>query len=104
MCASPSGGRRRQLPVAVRTLQAGLIVNAFGNGAAAPFMILYLHDVRGIPLPMAGLASASASGCALLATLIAGRAAAWCGHKVTMIGGLACSTIAYAAYPAVRLP
>src|SRR5262245_54003809 len=104
MCASPSGGHRRELPIGVRTLQAGLIVNAFGNGAAAPFMILYLHNVRGIPLPVAGLASAAASGCAVLATLIAGRTATRYGSKITMIGGLVCSTVAYAAYPAVRQP
>jgi len=95
---------RRELPAGVRILQAGLVVNAFGNGAAAPFLIIYLHNVRGIPLPVAGLASATAAGCALLATLVAGGFGDRYGQRATMMGGLACSTVAYGLYPFVREP
>ena len=95
---------RGDLPAGVRTLQTGLVVNAFGNGAAAPFLILYLHNVRGIPLPIAGLASATAAGCALLATLVAGGVAGRRGPRSTMVGGLGCSTLAYGLYPLVRQP
>ena len=38
------------LPRSVYLLQSGLVLNALGNGAAAPFLVIYLHDVRGIPL------------------------------------------------------
>jgi MFS family permease len=92
---------RERLPAAVRVLQAGLVVNAFGNGAAAPFLILYLHNVRGIPLPVAGLASATAAGSAVVATLVAGGVADRRGLRPTMLGGLICSTVAYALYPLV---
>jgi hypothetical protein len=47
-----------RLPRAVYILQAGLLVNAFGNGAANPFLLVYLHNVRGIPLGLAGLVAA----------------------------------------------
>jgi MFS family permease len=57
--------------------------------------------VRGIPLAVAGLASATAAGCALLATLVAGSAADRRGPKATMVAGLGCSTLAYALYPYV---
>jgi MFS family permease len=93
-----------ELPPGVRTLQAGLVVNAFGNGAAAPFLLLYLHDARGIPLALAGLASAVAAGMGLAATLVAGSLGDRFGPRATMLGGLACSTVAYALYPFVRQP
>ena len=98
------GGMGYGLPRDVRILQAGLVVNAFGNGAAAPFLILYLHGARGIPLAVAGLASATGTGCALVATLVAGGIAGRRGPRSTMIGGLCCSTVAYGLYPLVRQP
>jgi MFS family permease len=97
-------GGRGELPAGVRTLQAGLVVNAFGNGAAAPFLIVYLYNVRGIPLPLAGLASGTAAGFAVLATLAAGPSADRFGMRPTMVGGLALSTLAYGLYPLVAEP
>ena len=43
------------LPRSVFTLQVGGLVNAFGNGMVIPFMFIYLHNVRGIALGVAGL-------------------------------------------------
>ena len=43
------------LPRAVTTLQVGGLVNAFGNGITLPFLFIYLHNVRGISLGIAGL-------------------------------------------------
>jgi hypothetical protein len=36
-----------QLPRDVWVLQIGGLVNAFGNGIVLPFLIIYLHNVRG---------------------------------------------------------
>jgi MFS family permease len=83
-------------------LQAGLLLNAFGNGAANPFMLLYLHEVRGIPLAVAGIASAVAAAAALASSLVGGSLTDRFGGRATMIGGLALSTIAFALYPLVR--
>jgi MFS family permease len=83
-------------------LQAGLVVNAFGNGAANPFFLLYLHDVRGIPLGLAGLAAASNAGTALVVALVAGSLADRRGPRPTMIAGLVCSATAFALYPLVH--
>ena len=37
-----------QLPRDVWILQAGGLANMFGNGVIGPFLIIYLHNVRGI--------------------------------------------------------
>ena len=92
----------RGLPRGVYVLQAGLLLNAFGNGAANPFMLLYLHEVRGIPLAVAGIASGVGAGAALASSLVGGSLTDRFGGRGTMIGGLALSTIAFALYPLVR--
>ena len=52
------------LPRPVWVLQVGGLTNAFGNGIVLPFLIIYLHNVRGIPLGLAGLAAAVNSAAA----------------------------------------
>lgn len=47
------------LPRPVWLLQSGALANAFGNGLAFPFMLIYLHNVRGISLSVAGLTVAA---------------------------------------------
>ena len=44
-----------KLPRSVQVLQLGGLANAFGNGVVLPFMLIYLHNVQGIGLGMAGL-------------------------------------------------
>src|SRR6266498_49289 len=43
-----------QLSRDVWILQAGGLANMFGNGVIGPFLIIYLHNVRGISLGVAG--------------------------------------------------
>jgi len=95
---------RYDLPRGVYILQAGLVLNAFGNGAANPFVVLYLHNVRGIPLWVAGLVAATSAGFALASALVAGSVADRRGARATMIGGLVCSAVAFGLYPLVREP
>lgn len=92
----------RELPRSVYVLQAGLVLNAFGNGAANPFMLIYLHSVRGIPLAVAGLASATSATCALAASLWSGSLADRVGARATLLAGLGLSTTGFALYPLVH--
>jgi len=78
------------------------LLNTLGNGAVAPFLVIYLHDVRGIPLGVAGLAGSTGAACGLFGALAAGAVADRAGARRTMFVGLLLSTTAYFLYPAVR--
>jgi MFS family permease len=93
---------KTDVPGDVYVLQGGLVLNAFGNGAANPFIVLYLHDVRGIPLALAGAAGGIGAASGLVAALVAGSAADRVGARAAMIAGLVCSTIAFALLPLIR--
>ena len=54
------------LPVAW-PLEAGFLVNAFGTGVAYPFLVIYLHNVRGFSLGTAGLVIARSGAAGLVA-------------------------------------
>jgi MFS family permease len=97
-------GLKAGLPRSVYVLQSGLVLNALGNGAAAPFLVIYLHDVRGFSLGVAGLAASTSAASALPAALAAGALGDRTGARTTMLGGLLLSTLAYLLYPLVREP
>jgi len=97
-----------RLPREVYVLQAGGLLNAFGNGVVLPFLFIYLHNVRGISLGVAGLAAAtqSAAALALLAGLTppARRSPAYALQRLTMnlgaaVGGLTAGLVASVAHP-----
>ena len=60
------------LPRPVRTLQLGGLVSAFGNGVVIPFVLIYLHNVRGIGLGLAGLILATNGVVSLVAGPVSG--------------------------------
>jgi MFS family permease len=71
-----------RLPRSVYTLQAGGLMNAFGNGVVLPFAFIYLHNVRGISLGTAGLIVATNA----VVSIVAGPAF---GSLVDRFGGRA---------------
>ncbi len=71
----PSGYLRSlnpRLPLPVWLLQVGGLMNSFGNGLALPFLVIYLHNVRGFSLGTAGLIVAVSSLAQLTAGVLAG--------------------------------
>ena len=52
-----------RLPRSVWLLNTGGLLNALGTGIAYPFVVIYLHNVRGFSLAISGLILA-ASGAA----------------------------------------
>src|SRR5690348_12733753 len=92
------------LPRTLWLLQAGVLVNFFGNGLVAPFLVIYLHFGRGIPIEVAGPAVALGGITAVVSGLIAGAAADRIGPRNTLVAGMLCNAAAYFAYTQVTQP
>jgi MFS family permease len=91
-----------QLPRNVWILQAGGLANMFGNGVIGPFLIIYLHNVRGLSLGMAGLVVASGAAAALFSGFVAGALADRLGPRVVLSTALVLGAIAFALFPLIR--
>ena len=91
-----------QLPRDVWILQAGGLVNMFGNGVIGPFLIIYLHNVRGISLGIAGLVVASGSLAAFASGFVGGALSDRLGPRVVLSGALVLAAVAFALFPLIR--
>jgi MFS family permease len=91
-----------QLPRRVWVLQGGGLVNAFGNGLVLPFLIIYLHNVRGVSLGLAGLVAAANSAAALVTGFVAGSLADRIGPRNVLMTALCVMAAAIAAFPLIR--
>jgi MFS family permease len=91
-----------QLPRDVWILQAGGLANMFGNGVIGPFLIIYLHNVRGISLGVAGLIVGTGAAAALLAGFVAGALADRLGPRVVLSGSLVLAAVGFALFPLIR--
>ncbi|HVS85884.1 MAG TPA: MFS transporter [Gaiellaceae bacterium] len=90
------------LPREVYVLQAGGLLNAFGNGVVLPFLIIYLHNVRGIPLGLAGLAAATQSATALLSGFLAGSLSDRIGPRRVLVVAILVMAVAFSLMPLIR--
>ncbi|HET7566781.1 MAG TPA: MFS transporter [Gaiellaceae bacterium] len=88
----------------VYVLQTGALLNAFGNGVVLPFLIIYLHNVRGISLGLAGLAAATQSATALASGFFAGSLSDRVGPRRVLVGALVVMTVAFGLMPLIRVP
>jgi MFS family permease len=62
----------RGLPPSVWALHAGMAVHTVGSGFIAPFLVIYLHDVRGLEIETAGLAVGAHFAVSIVFGLVAG--------------------------------
>jgi len=81
-----------------------MLVNFFGNGLVAPFLILYLHIGRGIPIAVAAAAIATGGLTAMASSFLAGWSADRYGPKVSVVGAMLCNAVAYGLYLLVEEP
>ena len=92
------------LPRSVLTLQAGGLVNSYGNGFVMPFLFIYLYNVRGIGYAVVGLILATHAVVSIVAGPVFGSQIDRFGGK-TMLGvSLAILTVGYAGYAFVYEP
>src|SRR3954451_2894310 len=90
-----------RLPLPVWLLQVGGLTNSFGNGIVLPFLIIYLHNVRGISLGLAGLAAAVNSAAALCSGFVAGSLADRIGPRRVLAGALVVMAVAISLFPLI---
>jgi MFS family permease len=93
-----------QLPRDVWILQAGGLANMFGNGVIGPFLIIYLHNVRGISLGVAGLIVASNAAAALCSGFVGGALSDRLGPRAVLSGALVVMAVGFALFPLIRTP
>jgi MFS family permease len=91
-----------QLPRDVWILQLGGLANSFGNGIVLPFLIIYLHNVRGIPLGIAGLVAAGNSVCGFASGFAAGTLSDRIGPRRVLIAALCVMALAIGLFPLVH--
>src|ERR671919_1443921 len=88
-----------ELPRSVWVLQAGGLANFFGNGVVLPFLLIYLHNVRGISLSVAGLIVATNAVAGLASGALGGALVDRIGPRATLAGGLGIIARAVPAVP-----
>src|SRR5881398_1433470 len=76
----------------------------FGNGVIGPFLIIYLHNVRGISLGIAGLVVASNSAAGLVSGFVGGALSDRLGPRRVLSGSLILMAVAFALFPLIRGP
>ncbi|HKV32134.1 MAG TPA: MFS transporter [Candidatus Dormibacteraeota bacterium] len=85
-------------------LQAGVVLNFFGNGLVAPYLVIYLHFNRGIPLTLAALAIGSGGILATISGLVVGPLVDRFGPRPCVALAMSANAVAYAAYTQVHAP
>lgn len=95
-------GTTPELPRPVWIVEGGLALSWLGNGAVAPFLLIYLHNVRGLTLAAAGLAVAVGSAAALAVGLSAGSLVDRLGPRPVLAGSLLVAAAGFAALLLVR--
>jgi MFS family permease len=90
------------LPRDVWFLQLGGLLNAFGNGIVVPFLIIYLHNVRGVSLGAAGAVAAVNSAGALVSGLVAGTLSDRIGPRRVLMSALLVMAVCISFFPLIR--
>jgi MFS family permease len=93
-----------QLPLPVWLLQIGGLTNSFGNGLTLPFLVIYLHNVRGFSLGTSGLIVAVSAAGQLVAGVLAGPVIDRFGARRTLAAGLVLQAVGFGLLPFVRHP
>jgi MFS family permease len=93
-----------QLSREVWLLQLGGLMNFFGNGIVFPFLVIYLHDVRGFSLTTAGLVVAASSAAQLVAGIGSGALIDRVGARRLLGSGLVLQGIGFGLFPLVHEP
>jgi MFS family permease len=90
------------LPRPVWILNLGMAVNSVGNGLVIPFLLIYLHNVRGFSLGVAGLVPTVHFAVALVCGVAAGTLFDRLGGRATAAAALVLLAVGFGLFPLVR--
>jgi MFS family permease len=93
-----------QLPRTLWFYEVGVIVNAFGRGMTLPFILIYLHNVRGLSLGLAGVIAAAYAAASFAGALAGGAFADRLGARLVMICSLVAAGGGYGWFAFVHHP
>jgi MFS family permease len=93
-------GLSRQLWI----LLSGSFANALGNGIVLPFLLIYLHNVRGIGLGTSGLILAAMSVAGLVAGPTSGTLIDRVGPRFVLSAAMIVSAIGFGGFAVVQSP
>ena len=93
-----------QLPRTLWMYEAGAAVSAFGKGMTLPFILIYLHNVRGFSLGLAGVVAAAYAAASFFGSLGGGALADRAGAKLVMVGALVATGGGYGWFAFVEHP
>jgi predicted MFS family arabinose efflux permease len=93
-----------RLPRPVWILNLGGLANAVGNGLAFPFLVIYLHNVRGFTLGIAGLVLATTGAVSLLAGPGVGVVIDRIGGRATLAAALVLLAVGFGSFPLIHEP
>jgi MFS family permease len=93
-----------RLPRDVWLLQVGGVANSFGNGVVLPFLVIYLHSVRGFGYGVAGLVIATSSAALLVAGFGSGPLIDRFGARAVLGTGLVMQAVGIGLFPLVHSP
>jgi MFS family permease len=92
------------LPRSVWVLEAGGFLDNFGTGLVFPFLVLYLHDVRGLSFQTAGLFIAVRGAVGFLLAVPAGVLVDRLGARTVAVGSLVIAALSWLALTRVSTP
>jgi MFS family permease len=93
-----------ELPRPIWILELGTFINFYGSGLAFPFLLIYLHNVRGFGLGTAGLVVATLGVVGIVAGPAAGPLIDRFGGRLTLGAALLVAAVGYGLMPLVHEP
>ncbi len=87
---------RPALPLRVWIVVAGGAISALGNGFVLPYGSIYLHVVRGLPIPIVGAILSLSALASLLTALVGGSLVDRASPKALILAGLSTQTMGFA--------
>jgi MFS family permease len=92
------------LPRSIWILNLGMAVNMVGSGLITPFLLIYLHNVRGFSLAFSGVVPTVHFATGLAFGIAAGAAFDRIGGRTTAAAALLLMALGFGLFPLVREP